>query len=463
MQNKRKRVHLIAIGGAVMHNLALALHRAGWAVSGSDDEIFEPSKGRLQKAGLLPPHHGWFPGQLSGELDLVILGMHAKNDNPELARAQELGLKVVSFPEFFALNSKKKRRIAIAGSHGKTTTTSMVLHVLRQASVKTSFLVGSMVEGFDLMVNVDEDTENLIVEADEYLSSPIDSRPKFLWYTPHISVITGMAWDHINAFKTEVIYKDQFREFIRHHESGATIFYDQTDAALVGLINEFGARFDFIPYGPHPYSVSNGRTIINTPIGPISMEVFGTHNMSNLNAALHVCRMLGVSFEVFYRAIATFRGARSRLEKIWDSAHLTVLRDFAHAPSKVRASVAAVKEQFQGRKIITCLELHTFSSLNAEFLPQYEGSLSPADQALVFFDPNVVELKRLTPLTSEMIRSGFDRSDTAVVNSRSAVEKWISEVVNEPTVILMMSSGSWGGLDIPQLGKSLEASLARHN
>lgn len=445
------RVHIIAVGGAVMHNVALALHRAGWQVSGSDDEIFEPSKSRLAQAGILPAQFGWFPENLTSDIELVVLGMHAKGDNPELLRAQQLGLKIVSFPEFFALNSLNKQRVAIAGSHGKTTTTSMVLHVLRTLGKDFDFLVGASIPDFDLMVRISTAAPVLVVEADEYLTSPIDSRPKFIWYKPHISVITGIAWDHMNVFPTEEIYQQQFRLFLDTHPDGATVVFCEDDAALVRLVEPYGARLNLVPYRALPYEVERNQVVLTTPYGRYPLSFFGRHNLSNAAAAREVCARLGIAAGDFYRAISTFRGAKMRLETVAETESLTIIRDFAHAPSKVAASAAAARERYPDRKLVCAVELHTFSSLSHDFLPQYAGSLDPADAAVVFFDPHAVELKRLTPLDPDWIVRCFNRPGLTVARNRAELEQWLRAQIEPGTTLLAMSSGSWGGLDLKSL------------
>lgn len=451
---KPKKIHLIAIGGAVMHNLALALRNSGHTVQGSDDEIREPSRSRLAAAGLLPEKLGWDPQRLNSSIDLVILGMHAHADNPELQRAQELGLRILSFPELMYQTAITKQRVAIAGSHGKTTTTSMILHVLRSSGRTFDFLVGASIDGFDVMVRVSESAPLLVVEADEYLSSAIDRRPKCFFYRPHISVITGIAWDHMNVFPTKQLYEEQFREFLDTHVEGATVFYSANDAALTSMMNEPKSRrrLELVPYEAHPYRTGEQRTQLLTPAGPIEVPIFGAHNMRNLSAARLVCQKLGVSDAEFYGAMQNFRGAKLRLEIVRDTDRFVCIRDFAHAPSKVRASTEAVREQYADRKLVVCFELHTFSSLNKEFLPQYKGSLAQADAALVYFDPHVVALKRLEAIEPEEIRRHFGMPQLTVVTKREDVEAFIRDNVHGRSALLMMSSGNFGGIDFDALG-----------
>ena len=388
-------VHFIAIGGAAMHNLALALHHKGYQVTGSDDTIFDPSKSRLEKYGLLPEVFGWFPEKITDNLDAVILGMHAKEDNPELHKAQELGLTVYSYPEYLYEQSKNKTRVVIGGSHGKTTITSMILHVMHYWEKEVDYMVGAQLEGFETMVHLTEDNDFIVLEGDEYLSSPIDRRPKFHLYKPNIALLSGIAWDHINVFPTFENYVEQFQIFVNSMTNGGAMVYNTEDAEVVKVVDNATAHIKKYPYETPVYEVENGETLLDTPEGPMPIEVFGKHNLNNLAGAKWICQHMGVVEEDFYEAIATFKGASKRLEKIAESATNVAYKDFAHSPSKVSATTNAVKEQYPNRTLVACLELHTYSSLNAEFLKEYQGALDAADVAVVFYSPHAVEIKKL--------------------------------------------------------------------
>ncbi len=369
-------IHFIAIGGSAMHNLALALHHKGYIVTGSDDVIFEPSKGRLAAKGLLPELFGWFPEKIHKDLDAVILGMHAKPENPELLRAQELGLTIYSYPEFLYEQSKDKTRVVIGGSHGKTTITSMILHVLNYHGIEVDYMVGAQLDGFDRMVHLTEKNDFMVLEGDEYLSSPIDRRPKFHLYKPNIALLSGIAWDHINVFPTFENYVEQFQIFVDSIVKGGSITYNEEDPEVVKVVEASENAIRKLPYATPEYSVEDGQTLLETPEGPMPIEIFGKHNLNNLAGAKWICQNMGVDEDDFYEAIATFSGASKRLEKIAEGDSAVVYKDFAHSPSKVAATTNAVKEQYPNRKVIACLELHTYSSFNAEFLKEYKGALA---------------------------------------------------------------------------------------
>ncbi|MCX6281704.1 MAG: Mur ligase family protein [Bacteroidetes bacterium] len=449
------RVHFIAIGGSAMHNLAIALHTKGYLVSGSDDEIFEPSKSRLQKLGLLPATEGWDVSRITTGLDAVILGMHAKADNPELLKAKELGLKIFSYPEFLYEQSKDKKRVVIGGSHGKTTITAMILHVLRIAGIDCDYMVGAQLEGFDVMVRLSENTGIMIFEGDEYLTSPIDSRPKFHLYKPDIALISGIAWDHINVFPTFDIYVEQFREFIRLITPGGTLIWCSDDDTLGRICP--GARTDIrlIPYSVPEYTVSDGVSSMIQNGNTYTLKIFGRHNLMNLNGARLICRELGVSDEQFMSSIKSFKGASKRLELIAGNSHTKVYKDFAHAPSKVKATLEAVREQYPGKQVVACLELHTYSSLSKAFLAQYTGSLDKADVPIVYFNQHAIQLKRLPQLTEEEVKEGFSNSRLEVFTDSQALQSKMLSIKRENTVLLLMSSGDYDGMDIAQLAKQI--------
>lgn len=448
------KVHFIAIGGSAMHNLAIALKRKGLDVSGSDDEIFEPSKGRLVREGLLPDRIGWDPDRITNELDAIILGMHARQDNPELLRAQELGLKIYSYPEFVYEQSKDKTRIVIGGSHGKTTITSMILHVMNQLNVKTDYLVGALLEGFDCMVQL-SDAKVIVIEGDEYLSSPIDRRPKFHWYAPHVALISGIAWDHINVFPTFENYVEQFSIFTDKIEEGGTLVYYSGDVNLVSVAE--ASRADIIKksYECPNYEIENGITSIIHKGHRVPLQVFGEHNLQNILGAKLVLNSVGIKDEEFYSAIQSFKGAAKRLELIASAQDSTAFKDFAHSPSKLKATVAAVKSQFENRRLIACMELHTFSSLKKEFLPQYKGTMDVADKAFVYFNPSVVEHKKLDPITAEMVKENFGSDNVQVFTDSQAIQDALKSENWDHTNLLLMSSGNFDGIDLDQFAKDL--------
>jgi UDP-N-acetylmuramate: L-alanyl-gamma-D-glutamyl-meso-diaminopimelate ligase len=441
------RTHFIAIGGAAMHNLALALHNKGYKVTGSDDAIFEPSKSRLQAKGLLPDQEGWFPEKITTDIEAIILGMHAKADNPELLKAQELGLKIYSYPEFLYEQSKNKTRVVIGGSHGKTTITSMILHVMNYHKIAVDYMVGALLEGFDTMVHLTEENDFIVLEGDEYLTSPIDLRPKFHLYQPNIALISGIAWDHINVFPTFDNYVEQFRIFTNQITKGGILIYNEEDVEVKKVAEDCENTIRKIPYTTPEYSVQNGKTLLHTPEGEMPIEVFGAHNLNNLAGAKWVCQCMGVDELDFYEAIATFKGASKRLEKIAESNNKVAYKDFAHSPSKVSATTKAVKAQYPDRKLVACLELHTYSSLNAEFLKEYEGALDAADVAVVFYSPDAVKIKRLEEVTYDQIAQSFKRDDLIIFTNPVEFKEFLFKQNFDNSALLLMSSGNYGGLD----------------
>ena len=445
------RTHFIAIGGAAMHNLALALHNKGYKVTGSDDSIFEPSKSRLQAKGLLPDQEGWFPEKITTDIEAIILGMHAKADNPELLKAQELGLKIYSYPEFLYEQSKNKTRVVIGGSHGKTTITSMILHVMNYHKIAVDFMVGALLEGFDTMVHLTEENDFIVLEGDEYLTSPIDLRPKFHLYQPNIALISGIAWDHINVFPTFNNYVEQFRIFTNQITKGGILIYNEEDVEVKKVAEDCENTIRKIPYTTPEYSVQNGKTLLHTPEGEMPIEVFGAHNLNNLAGAKWVCQCMGVDELDFYEAIATFKGASKRLEKIAESNNKVAYKDFAHSPSKVSATTKAVKAQYPDRKLVACLELHTYSSLNAEFLKEYEGALDAADVAVVFYSPDAVKIKRLEEVTYDQIAQSFKRDDLIIFTNPLEFKEFLFKQNFDNSALLLMSSGNYGGLDFDEV------------
>ena len=444
-------VHFIAIGGAAMHNLALALHNKGYNVTGSDDEIFNPSKARLEAKGLLPEAFGWYPEKITDSLNAIVLGMHAKADNPELLKAQELGLKIYSYPEFLYEQSKHKTRVVIGGSHGKTTITSMILHVLHYHDRDVDYMVGAQLEGFDVMVKLTDDNDFIVLEGDEYLSSPIDRRPKFHLYKPNIALLSGIAWDHINVFPTYENYVEQFSIFVDSIVTGGSINYNEEDVEVKRVVEASENQIRKIAYKTPEYTVENGETFLETPEGPMPIEVFGAHNLNNLAGAKWICQHMGIDEDDFYEAISTFKGASKRLEKIAESKTSVAFKDFAHSPSKVEATTKAVKEQYSDRKLVACLELHTYSSLNAEFLKEYKGALDAADVAVVFYSPHAVEIKKLEEVTEAQIANAFERDDLIIYTNPEEFKDFLFSQNFDNKSLLLMSSGNYGGLDFEEV------------
>jgi UDP-N-acetylmuramate: L-alanyl-gamma-D-glutamyl-meso-diaminopimelate ligase len=444
-----KYIHFIAMGGAIMHQLTLALHKKGYKVTGSDDEINDPAKSNLADAGLLPSQMGWFPEKITTDIDSIVLGMHARADNPELLRAQELGIPIYSFPEYIFEISKNKRRVVIAGSHGKTTITSMVMHILQHNSIKFDYLVGAKVAGFDESVHL-SDAPLIILEGDEYPASVIEKRPKIFFYHPHITVISGIAWDHINVFPTYENYLHQFEEYLRGIEAGKTVFYNEEDEAVRKVIATSTFHLEAIPYHTPDFHYEDGIAVLDTKNGPVPLSVFGRHNLLNLEAAIAVCTRLHVSREKCLTAIQTFTGAARRLELLKKEHGLVVYRDFAHAPSKLKATLNAVREAYAHQKLIACFELHTFSSLNEQFLSEYLHAMDSCDNAIVYFSHHALELKGLPNLDKNTVKQFFGREDLLVIDNKQELEQKIKELVagyTEPVCLLLMSSGTFDGID----------------
>ncbi|MBR1516120.1 MAG: peptidoglycan synthetase [Paludibacteraceae bacterium] len=434
------RVHFIAIGGAAMHNLAMELAaRKNYQVTGSDYEIFDPALSHLREAGLLPEQMGWHPERITSDLDAVILGMHAREDNPELLRAKELGIPIYSFPQYLYEQTKNKTRIVIAGSHGKTTTTAMILYVLKQLGIEADYMVGAQIQGFERMVHLSESAKYAVFEGDEYLTSPLDLRSKFLWYKPHIAILTGIAWDHINVFPTWDSYVDTFRRFT--HTIDQTLIYFGQDRTLVQLARENEERIQCLPYDSYQ--------------GDVPMQVFGKHNMQNLQAACLACQQIGIAPDTFYRTIASFTGAGNRLEKIAETDAFVAYKDFAHSPSKLQATINAVREHHPERRLIACMELHTFSSLTADFLPQYKDTMNQADEAIVYFNQHVIEHKHLAPITVEDVKKAFGRDDLFVYTDSRQLHDDLLHKDYRNTALLMMSSGTFDGINVKELAQTI--------
>ncbi|GAB3830860.1 Mur ligase family protein [Pontibacter rugosus] len=452
-----KHIHLIAVGGSIMHNLALALHDKGLKVTGSDDEIFEPAKSRLAAEGILPEAEGWFPEKLENSTDAVILGMHARPDNPELLRAQELHIPIYSFPEFIYEQSKDKQRIVIGGSHGKTSITSIIMHVLQQLGRKFDYAVGAQLEGFDRMVKLTDDAPLIIIEGDEYLSDPIKRVPKFHLYHHHIGVISGISWDHINVFPDPEMYREQFRIFAEMTPKAGTLIYNQDDEqVLLVSVPRNPADIAYIGYTVHEHSIKNGKTILHTKKeGDVEIQLFGEHNLRNISAAKEVCKKIGVKASDFYAALQSFKGAAKRLEKIGEAATSNIYRDFAHAPSKVKATSEAVKKQFPQRDLVAVLELHTFSSLNRNFIPQYAGALSLADEAIVYFNPKTIEHKRMEMLTEQELKDAFQNPNLTVYTDSEALEQHLTSRNWQDANLLLMSSGNYNNMNLEALTQAV--------
>ncbi|MDB9948165.1 Mur ligase family protein [Flavobacteriaceae bacterium] len=444
-------IHFIAIGGSAMHNLAIALYNKGYHVTGSDDTIHDPSKSRLEKKGLLPDAFGWFPEKITSDLDVIILGMHAKQDNPELLQAQDMGLKIYSYPEFLYEQSKDKTRVVIGGSHGKTTITSMILHVLAYHDREVDYMVGAQLEGFETMVHLTTENEFMVLEGDEYLSSPIDRRPKFHLYKPNIALLSGIAWDHINVFPTFEGYVEQFRIFTDSLTNGGIMVYNEEDAIVKEVVESSTHPIKKYPYSTPTYEIEDGITAIDTPDGMMPLEIFGDHNLQNLAGAKWICQHMGIDEDDFYEAIASFKGASKRLEKIAENKQTVIFKDFAHSPSKVKATTEAVKKQYAQRKVIACLELHTYSSLNAEFLSEYQGALDQADKAVVFYSPHAVKIKQLDEVTTAQIGAAFGREDLIIFTNPSEFKAFLFGQNLEQTAVILMSSGNYGGLDFEEV------------
>lgn len=444
-------IHFIAIGGAVMHNLALALHTQGHKVTGSDDEVFDPALSRLKKAGILPQNLGWYPEKINSSIDAIILGMHAHADNPELAKAKELGLRIYSFPEYIYEQSKNKKRVVIGGSHGKTTITSMIMHVLQATGKDFDYMVGSKLEGFELMVKLTDSAPVIILEGDEYPDSALNKTPKFLLYKPDIAFISGIAWDHINVFPTFEKYCEQFQFFLDMVPADGKIIYNIEDAEVEKVADKTSSGSIKIPYRTPEYVIENGTTYYLHNGNKTSLQVFGKHNLSNMAGAFEVCKQLDVTETEFLSAIKTFTGAANRLEKIASNKQVTVFKDFAHSPSKLKATISAVKEQFEGRKIIACMELHTYSSLNKEFIAEYKNCMDGADVKVVFFNPHTIELKRLEKITNEEVKKLFGHDDLVVLNKKDEIEHFLHQQYFTNSVLLLMSSGTFDGMNLPEM------------
>ncbi len=453
-----KKIHFIAIGGSAMHNLAIALSRKGAQVTGSDDEIFEPSKSRLAKQGILPESIGWDDQRISTDIDAVILGMHAREDNPELVKAKELGIPVYSYPEYLYEQSKEKKRIVIGGSHGKTTITSMLLHVVQELGMDVDYMVGAQLDGYDCMVKLSDSAPIMILEGDEYLSSPIDRRPKFHLYRPHVAIISGIAWDHINVFPTFENYVEQFAIFCSLIEPGGTLVYNSEDPEVEKLGRQYAGRINTVPYSTPDYETTAVGTRLHFDNKSYELNIFGQHNLQNLMGAMYLGKEIGITENNFLNPIRSFTGAGKRLQKVVEQGSFVMFKDFAHSPSKLKATTKAVKEQFADRRVIACMELHTFSSLKKEFLPHYKDAMKMADEAIVYFSPDVVKHKKLEPINAEMVFEGFGGNVKVLTHTEDVLALLRSQNWNN-TALLMMSSGNFDGIDYDKLGEEIVSSL----
>ncbi len=451
-----QRVHFIAIGGAAMHNLAIAISKKeNYVVTGSDDEIFEPSYSRLKEHGLLPEKTGWFPEKITKNLSAVILGMHAREDNPELIRAKELKLKIYSFPEYLYQQTRNKTRIVVGGSHGKTSTTAMILYVLKKLKIEADYMVGAQIEGFDNMVKLSYESRIAVFEGDEYLTSPIDLRPKFHLYKPHIAILTGIAWDHINVFPTFENYVSQFSKFVDLMETQGRLIYFKEDPELQKIAENLRRDIVPFPYQTPEHEIVNGVTYLKTRKGNVPLKIFGEHNLQNLHAARLACKQIGVTEDQFNNAIADFPGASNRMQKICETDNAVAFKDFAHSPSKLKATVHAVRTQYPDKKLVACMELHTFSSLTDAFLPQYAGCMEEADVAFVYFNPEVIKHKGLQPIDPEKVKNAFGGNHLRVYTDSLALQATLKNMQYDNSALLLMTSGNFSGVNLVEFAKQL--------
>ncbi len=451
----RMKIHFISIGGTVMHNLAIALHRKGYTVTGSDSEILEPARSCLLEHGLLPDKTGWDPDRIHEGLDAVILGLNARNQNKELLKARELGIKIYSFPEYLYEHSKNKKRVVIGGSHGKSTITAMVMHVLKENGVNFDYMVSSMTNCFDTLVKLSDDAPFIIIEGDEYLSSPIDRTPKFHRYNPHMTLLSGISWDHMDAFRTFENYKKQFRKFLRIATGGGKVFYFDDDPVLGDVVDKSHWSLLKIPYGEHPHRVEGKQFFLETKESSVPLRIFGRHNMQNISGALCLCKDLGISDQQFYKAIQSFIGPEKRQQLLANGNNKAVYLDYAHAPTSVEATINAFRETYQKHSLVTCLELHTYSSLNKEYLPLYKGSLEKADRAFVYYNPKVLRSKRLPAIEPEELKDYFGKEDLNIYTDAGQMEEDLKNLGENTCVLLLMTSGNFSGLDLHHLAQEV--------
>ena len=449
------KVHFISIGGTAMHNLAIALHKKGYIITGSDDEIFEPSKSHLKKYNLLPEKIGWDASKITNKLDAIILGMHAREDNPELLKAKELNLKIYSYPEYLYEQTKNKTRVVIGGSHGKTTITSIIMFVLKYNKMNFDYMVGSQIEGFETMVSLSNDTKIAVFEGDEYLSSPIDRRPKFHLYKPNIALLSGIAWDHINVFPTFENYVEQFEIFISTIKKNGTLIYFNEDPVLKDIVKKNNNDINKIPYSAHKYIIENNQTQLITDNAKTPIQLFGEHNMQNINGAKLICNELGISNDNFYKAVSQFKGASKRLQLITKNDKTNIYLDFAHSPSKLKATTTAVKQQYPERELVACIELHTFSSLNEKFLPHYKNTMSEADLSIIYFNPKAIAHKKLKQLQPKQVKEAFNHNNSKVFTDIDELINFLMGINFENKNLLLMSSGNFSGMNIDKFATNL--------
>ena len=450
------KVHFISIGGSAMHNLAIALKLKRYNVTGSDDKIFEPSRSRLQKHGLMPDKFGWDKSRISNNIDFIILGMHAKIDNPELLEAQKKNIKIYSYPEFIYESSKEKTRIVISGSHGKTSITSIILHVLKKCEIDVDYLVGAQLSGFETMVHLTEENEFIIIEGDEYLSSAIDNRPKFHVYQPNIALISGISWDHINVFPSELVYYIQFKKFVETIIDGGVLIYNELDNNVKEIVDSTQKSIKKLGYSYPKYSIEDGKTFLNTDEGKLPIEIFGKHNLSNLSGAKLVCQMVGIQEQNFNESLMSFKGADKRLEPILNLSDRIIFKDFAHSPSKVAATTDAIKYQFSDRKLIAVLELHTYSSLNKKFIVKYKNSLNKADLKVLFYDPDVISQKKLDNLDAKFLKLAFNENDLQIFTDGNELKEFLFNQDYRNTNLVFMSSGNFASVDLNELVEKIK-------
>jgi UDP-N-acetylmuramate: L-alanyl-gamma-D-glutamyl-meso-diaminopimelate ligase len=449
------RIHFIAIGGAVMHNLAIVLSRKGNVVTGSDDKIIDPAKSNLEKEVILPARMGFYADNIQKGIDAVILGMHAQKDNPELLEAQKLGIKIYSFPEYLYEVSKNKQRVVIAGSHGKTTITSMVMHVLKENGFNFDYLVGAKVKGFDTSVKITPDAPIIVLEGDEYLASPINREPKFMFYKPNVALISGVAWDHINVFPDYDDYVEQFKKFAYSIEPWGFLTWFQDDEELKRIFHSFDAKVRTRAYNTHDHIVRGNTTYLKTNFGEIALKIFGEHNLQNIAGAKNICNELGIFDEDFYKAIASFEGAANRMQFVAKNDHTVIYKDFAHSPSKLKATVNAMSRQFRGDALVAVMELHTFSSLNRDFLEQYAGTMNEADIPVVFLDKDTFKHKNMPMLEESFIADAFKNSRLNIFTDKETLRTFLLNQDWNGKNLLLMSSGNFGGMDIDALAKDI--------
>ena len=444
------KIHFIAIGGSIMHSLAIQLKKNGHIITGSDDVIREPSKSNLNHYDILPAKEGWCSKKISTDLDMVILGMHAKKNNPELLEAQKYNIPVISFPEFIFNSSKYKKRVVIAGSHGKTTITAMIIHVLNEYNIKFDYLLGAKIDALENQVKLD-DSKLIIIEGDEYFSSAIDLKPKFMHYDPDVLVVSGVSWDHINVFPTKSSYESAFSKLLNHViEKNGKIFYYTHDLFLQKSLSAYNQLSQ--SYDSPRYIIKKGQFILVHKNENIPLNIFGKHNMENMEAARQVCQEIGVCESDFYKSIKNFKGASRRLNLIKEiENHSAVYYDFAHSPSKVFATVNAVKELYPDRFLIGCLELHTYSSLNVDFIPNYLNTLNNCSESWLYFDEQELQRKGFAKLDRKFLLRAFNHPNMTIINNKKLLRQKINQIELDNTNLLLMSSGNFSGLDIKSI------------